>query len=68
VFQEQEGAEAVIEMNQSLVEDVRSQLPSDDERPSVALPHAIAPRGGEIWAYNPASDITGTYGKSSTAT
>jgi iron complex transport system substrate-binding protein len=63
VFQEQERAEAVVEMNQSLVENVRSQLPSDDERPSVALPHAIAPRGGEIWAYNPASDITKTYGK-----
>ena len=63
LFQERERARAIIDMNRSLVEEVQSRLPPEDERPSVALPHAIAPRGGEIWAYNPASDVTKTDGK-----
>jgi iron complex transport system substrate-binding protein len=63
VFQRQDRAAEIIEMNRSLVEDIQSDLPPESERPTVALPHAIAPRDGEIWAYNPTSDNTDTYGK-----
>ncbi len=37
VFQEPERAEAIIELNRELVEEVKSRLPPEDERPTAAV-------------------------------
>ncbi|MFC6837978.1 ABC transporter substrate-binding protein [Halomarina ordinaria] len=63
LFGVKDRAAALRELHDELIESVRADLPSESDRPTIALPHALAPRDGEIWVYNPISSIPEAYGK-----
>jgi len=63
LFGVEDRAAALRDLHDELIESVRADLPPESERPSIALPHALAPRDGDIWVYNPISSIPEAYGK-----
>jgi len=65
LFQQSDRASSINDLYQSALADMRSKVPPEDERPSVALLNAqINPDNqGFFRAYNPKTEIDKTYGK-----
>jgi len=55
-------ATALRDLHDELIESIQADLPPEDDRPTIALPHAIAPRDGSIWTYNPLPGNSKVYG------
>lgn len=64
-FQEQERAAAIAEVHRTTIEDVKSRLPSREERPSIGLIHPTSPdpQTGAFGVYNTSSELQKTFGK-----
>lgn len=62
LFGVEDRARGLRRLHDGLIESIQADLPPEDERPSIALPHALAPRDGDVWAYKPGSEIPEVYG------
>ena len=64
-FQEQERAAAIAEIHRTTIEDVKSRLPAQEDRPSIGLIHPTSPdpQTGSFGVYNTSSELQKTFGK-----
>jgi len=62
LFSVEDRAAALRSLHDELIESIQAELPAENERPTIALPHAIAPRDGSIWTYNPLPANSRVYG------